>query len=293
VRALVRAEIGSGSAETPKEHPNLAQVLTLAAMAIDVTLLYVLLDGQLRLSKSPVITIAQTVMPAIGGAALIAYLDESRRAVVAACRHWQVKIAAFGLVIVLGIVTIVPLSYYVHVPRGATVTVDSLVQMLRPDASLQRLVVHGLGTHHLVVSEHRKLGDVSEEVAIGAIDVLRSMQRAYAGANGEQPSIQLPVLVAPYRFDGSTHLVVTGRFSELYLRSARKHAWVNDSIPERTSVWFPLPPGNGIAKAVQVPAGTWYHFRLYPTPCEGAVIDARLTTERQTLSYDLKCPNAS
>jgi hypothetical protein len=292
LRAVVRAELQRTDPDTPKSRPTVAQVATLAVLALDATLVYMLAESQLRFSESALLTAAKTVVPAIGGVAFIAYLDDVRDALIALCRHWQTKVAAIVVGLVLLVATVVPLPLNISVVPPSQVTVDGVSsEPLNPNQTSQVVKVRGLGPHQLIVSE-QVANDVPflDTINIGALDILRSLQSGDSIAAASPYVIAAARRVSAYHRDTTRYLVVTGKFPELYLRRMRHLAWVEEKDGADVSVWIPfLSQKTGYGYPLPVPEGE-FTFRLEPRMCSTTSKVATVTST--TLMLDI-CPKDS
>jgi hypothetical protein len=271
LRAVVRAEVqrtDPDELDKPKR-PTLAQVATLAVLALDATLIYMLAESQLRFSESALLAAAKTVVPAIGGVAFVAYLETIRDALISLCKHWQTKVAAIAVGVVLLVATVAPLPLNISVSPRSQVTVDGIgSEPLKPNQTSQVVHVRGFGPHQLIVSE-QVVGDVPlvDTIDIGALDMFRSLRSGDSIAASSPYIISAARRVSAFQRDTTRYLVVSGKFPDLYLRRMRHLAWVEDADPANVSVWIPLSEKSGYGRPVPVPEGV-FTFRLVPQMCE-------------------------
>lgn len=266
------------------------QVVTLTMLAIDATLLFVLADSQLRLSNSLIFNAIRTFVPTIGGVALVTYLEEIRNALVAWCRHWEMKLFAFTIAVFLIGATMWELPLHVVANPVAHITVDSVSQMLEPGTRLQRLFVRGLGPHRLVVTEERdNQKPVVETIDIGALDVWRSMRAGRDTARNAHQSIEASGLVKTLEYPQSRFFVATGHFPEMYLRRMRHVAWIDEEDSSHVSIWFAVHSADtAYGTARPLPMGE-FTLRLQPPPCAHARVKARISDSVLSLPYDVLC----
>jgi hypothetical protein len=282
LRALVRAELNQPAVAKPRANqtPSVKQFLTLTLLGADATLFLYMVNGQLRLNDNPLVDMTLKVIPAIGGAVFVSYLEIIRTKLIALSSRPLTSVVGLVGGVLLILATVWPMPLNVSLEPSAEVTLDgAAVGPLNPNDPVQRLSVRGLGTHNIIVRQNY-LNELPliDTIEVGAVDVFRSLtSNAVIGS---------PRRVSAYHLATTRFLIVTGAFPDSYLRRVRRYAWVDDEEPEHVSVWLPLR-GEGFTP-VPIPLGQ-FTFRLEPPMCARARITGTVTNSMLRLPYDAKC----
>jgi hypothetical protein len=260
-------------------------MMTLAAFAASGGLLFILLDSQLRLTASPYLGAIWRAVPAIGGAAVLAYLETIRDRALTICANPAAKVFSVIILIAVLAATVATIPVWVTVRPGSRILVDGRYSPPTPGSSFQQLDLTGLTNHRITVSEKGPNGEVySDEIDMGPLDVLVLWLRR------QQPSSDKYRIGTSRRLSvdagGAAHFVyVSGNdFPEFYLRGIRRDGSVTRR-GDSSTVAFQLDPRTGMSPKVRVPVGR-YRVRVDGLPCQGAKDDSVVVFEQQDQRID-------
>jgi hypothetical protein len=249
-----------------KQEPSVGQVVTLGAWAASATLLFILLDAELRLTDSPHLSAVWHAVPVVGGVAVFSYLERLRDWCLRHCAKRKVKVAAGLTFAALVALTVVKFPVVLMIQPGSRIVVDKAFQPLEPGTTSQTLYLTGLTSHQIAVTEIGPEGDVySDTIDVSPADMLRLLggwRRAEVDDFRVGSSRKLSVDTG-----GAARFVyVSGTaFPEFYLRGIKSVAAVKRN-GDTTTVAFQLDGGGGMSPPVRVPMGT-YTVRVDSLPC--------------------------
>ena len=248
--------------------PKIAPLATLLVFAAAGSLFFLFADDAFHITHSAALLSLWHIVPAVGGVAVLSYLDSLREWCLRVCEDWRVQVlAGFSLAVALGM-TVISLPVPLTAIPGSRIIVDSVFKPATAGTSNQVVWMRGLAFHRVEVVEKTENDEFSDTVEVGPADVVRLWWK-----HGIRPDSALD----PYRLVTSRSFAVNGGgvarfvyvsgrdFPRFYLRNIERSAEVERSGNTAT-VSFQLYPRIGLSEFMPVPAGE-YRVWLDRSPC--------------------------
>jgi hypothetical protein len=269
-----------------REALSLATLLVFAAAG---SLFFMFVDDAFHITHSTALVTLWHVLPAVGGAAILSYLDGFRGWCLKVCKKLGVQLLSlFLLAVALGL-TVISLPIPLTAIPGSRIIVDSVFKPATAGTSTQVVRLRGLAFHRVEVVEKTENDEFSDTVEIGPADIFRLWWKH---------AIRPDSALDPYRLVTSRSFAVNGGgaarfvyvsgpdFPKFYLRNIERSAEV-ERRGDTATVSFQLYPRDGMSEFMRVPAGK-YRVWLDRSPCPdpaGDTVVAEFGTEPTQINF--------
>ena len=265
------------------------RLATLLVFAAAGSLFFLFVDDAFHITHSAALLTLWHVIPAVGGVAILSYLDSLRDWCLRVCEKWWVQLSAVILLAIASGLTVISLPIPLTAIPGSRIIVDSVFKPATAGTSNQIVWLRGLAFHRIEVVEKTENDEFLDTVEVGPWDIARLWWN-----HGIRPDSALD----PYRLVTSRSFAVNGGgvarfvhvsgsdFPEFYLRNIERDAQV-ERTGDTTTVSFQLYPRPGMSEWMRVPAGE-YRVWLDRSPCPdpaGDTVIVKFGTEPTQINF--------
>jgi hypothetical protein len=277
--------------------PRRGPLVTLLVFAAAASLFFLFLDDALHLTHSRALLSIWHVLPAVGGAAVLSYLDSLRAWCLRVCANRLVQFASvLSLALALGI-TVISVPVPLTVTPGARIFVDSIFKPAKSRTSNQLIWLRGLAFHRVEIVEKTAKEEFADTVEVGPLDIVRLWWNRGVHHGSSLDPYRL-VTTRQFSVDagGVAKFVYVAApdFPKFYLRNIKRDAQVEHD-GNFTTVSFQLYPREGKSEFMRVPAGE-YRVWLDRSPCRdsrGDTLVATVGAEPTLINFTGCRPNVS